>query len=198
MKNLVNILGPMELNKNIIDRSLFTIVIDGGLNHQVELDNSLSLGDQDSSNHELDQVIPSEKDFSDLSYGLRHIPNQTEIVNCYGLLGGRLDHQLCVIGDILDYTKTNKTQFNLYSNMTRSVIILPKGEWNFPYSGNFSVLSLKEQKVKIFGDIKYKLEKEYTHIKPLSSHTLSNEAFGSIKIINEFPISVYLNYEEQL
>lgn len=194
MKNSINIIGPMDLKKANIDTSLFTIIIDGGLNHQLELLNCISLGDQDSSKYELDKIIPREKDYSDLSYGLQHIPKKTEVINCYGLLGGRLDHQLCVIGDIIEFLQTSSMSFNLYSSNVKAVILISPGKWQINHIGTFSVLSLNEQKVHLDGEIKYKSTGEYTYIKPLSSRSLSNESTGLIQINNEFPLGVYLNH----
>ena len=198
MKNTMNIIGPMEINPTLIDKTLFSIVVDGGINHLLDLKSSISLGDQDSTNLKLDQVIPKEKDFSDLSYGLKHIPKGTEQINCYGLLGGRLDHQLCVLGDIIEYVVTHKISFNLFNQCSRKVAIIPAGTWQFQHQGNFSVLSTKEQRIKIDGEVKYKSTSEYTYIRVLTSHTLSNEASGLIQITNEFPLTIFFNYPTEI
>lgn len=194
----MNIIGPMGLNPAIIDKNLFTLVIDGGANHKINFLDSISMGDQDSSQLPLDQVIPSEKDYSDLSYGLRHIPNEIDVINCYGLIGGRLDHQLCVYGDILNHINLNPASFYMYSGNKRSVALIPKGNWDFNHIGSFSVLSVKPQRIKLTGEIKYKAQEEYTYVNPLSSHTLSNESKGKIIIQNEFPLCIFFNFKDDI
>lgn len=198
MKKAINIIGPLNLNPSLVNSSLFSLIIDGGMNHNLKFSDSISIGDQDSTHSTLDERLPQEKDFSDLAYGLKFIPHDVDEIFCYGFLGGRLDHQMCIIGDILDYLKAHKQSFYFYDQKQVKLILLSAGQWEFSHQGSFSVLSLEQQKFSITGEVKYKLDGEYTKVSPLSSHTLSNQAYGLIHINNESPLTLFLNSPEEI
>jgi thiamine pyrophosphokinase len=191
--NIVNIVGPLPLKRQIIDENLYSIVVDGGKNHQLPLKKCLSIGDQDSSHTEMDITLNKDKDASDLAFALKYIPKNTEIVRCYGLFGGRLDHQLCILGDICHYILDKKILFEFYSIDGKQLLIFPHGNWQISHKGIFSVLSLYEQAISLSGDIRFTLgTKQREVIYPLTSLTLSNEAFDHIEIQCEKPLALYL------
>lgn len=198
MNEIINLVGPMNVNSNLINKDLFSIIIDGGLNHNLKLKKFYSIGDQDSTTKKVDELLSKDKDYSDLYFSLKHIPPECSIVNCYGLVGGRLDHQLCVLGDLLEFSKIKSCIFNLYDQANLSIKIIPPGKYQIEHTGTFSVLSINDQKIFLSGDIKYKNKSEYTHIKPLSSHTLSNIADGKILIRNEFSLCLIFYYQREL
>lgn len=192
-KKIINLIGPLKLYSPIIDKSIFSIIIDGGQNHNINFPSSLSLGDQDSSNNVVDILLPRDKDYSDYSKALDYIDSQTSIINCYGLFGGRLDHQLAIIGETCDLLSRQKSKFNFYHDKKIKMCILSPGNWKFSQKNEFSLHSLAAQKIKITGNIKYTLS-EYTYIKPLSSHTISNIAYGQFEILCERPLVIYFNH----
>src|SRR4051794_25182624 len=66
---------------------------------------TVSVGDGDSSGGSLDELLPSEKDYSDLAFVLRSLPASVNEVTLLGFLGGRRDHELANLGEVNEYLK---------------------------------------------------------------------------------------------
>lgn len=191
-KTAINLIGPMDLDLTVVDDRLFTIVIDGGADHCLHFSPNLSVGDQDSTSQKLDCLLPADKDYSDYSKALSFIHDKTQIINCHGLYGGRLDHQLAIIGDSCRFLLKQKAKINFFQKKDIRLCILAPGKWILNHNGLFSLHSLYDQFIKIHGDIKYNL-KEYTYIHSLTSHTISNVAFGQFFVICQSPVFLYFD-----
>lgn len=195
-----NIIGPLAINPKLIDRKLHTILVDGALNHKLNLEDSLSIGDNDSIkpniNHACDIKLNTEKDFSDLYYALKHIDENEGIIECFGFIGGRLDHQLMVYGDLYSFLNesTKSIIFKIYSENSLKLLVIPPGEFEFLYEGEFSLFLFENQMLTLEGDIKYPIKEEYTHkIRPISSAGLSNISYGNFKITSSKPLLLFIN-----
>lgn len=174
----VQIIGPMPINKELVDE-IPTIFVDGGINHQLSLTGPIiSIGDNDSNNtsSELDIILPKEKDISDLVAALDLLPESIEEASLYGFLGGRKDHEFANFIEIASYLEK---QSQLTIDFNGKIISYSKGEYNFNHQGHFSVFSFSNHDLKLFGDCKYQIDGQ---IKPLSSHGLSNLAFGNCSL----------------
>ena len=147
-----------------------------------------SVGDGDSSPLELDLTLNPEKDFSDLSFALSLLPKELGILNLRGFLGGRRDHELINFGEV---------HHALLNNISAAVVsfddkVLAKnGPLEINIKGTFSLVVLEETEVKIGGELKYPLQ-EFTPLRPLSSHGLSNIGNGLIKIKSRGPYFIFL------
>jgi thiamine pyrophosphokinase len=191
-KIIKNIVGPLEINPSFINQNLSTLIVDGGKNHKLNLKESLSIGDSDSSFSPCDIQLSKAKDASDLYYALKELDGNEDIVDCYGLYGKRLDHQMMVIGDINNYNKEKITIFNIYSKYRLELSILPKGSHKLNRKGLFSLLTLRNQKISISGEIKYKFGVNSPDtLVALSSHGLSNEAFGEFTLTCYSPLVIF-------
>lgn len=181
----INIIGPLKLIHQEVNFDLPSYFIDGGLKHanlfklKVE-----SFGDGDSSNeksHKIDNKLSKEKDLSDLSYALNHLIEH-DMIHLHGFYGKRQDHQLSIIGDILNLLEKHpKKELKLHNTEDIPWVFCSKKDYNFYHQGTFSILSLQEQKIEIFG-AKYPLKEKSVIIKPFSSIGLSNIGHGQVFI----------------
>jgi thiamine pyrophosphokinase len=193
MSAQINLIGPLSIQHDIIDTHLFSILIDGGVKHNLILENSVSIGDSDSSegiSHTF-QLNP-EKNRSDLAHALDLIPKQTKHVNCHGLFGGRLDHQLFILGDIHHFQMDFPASFHIFSSEKIKMYLLPAGDWSLEINSEFSILNLFEQEISLHGAVKYPIQAK-NNILPMTSQLLSNVGTGFIEIKNEKPLTIYIN-----
>lgn len=188
----INLIGPLPLNPTNINYDYESIIIDGGLNHNLKFQKQISIGDNDSSQSNLDILLNKEKDYSDFSKALEYIEPSAEQIICYGLLGGRLDHQLAIIGDTCAYLKKKYGIFHFHDESKKKLSIFSSGKWEFNTCGEFSVLTINRQIIKITGAVKYQIQ-EYTYLNPLSSHGISNIADGLFYIQCEKPAIILFN-----
>jgi len=147
-----------------------------------------SVGDGDSAPHALDLTLNPEKDFSDLSFALSLLPPNLKKLNLWGFLGGRRDHELINLGEV------NSALLKNISNALVSFdqkILAKNGSLELNILGTFSLVVLCETEVKIEGECKYPLE-EFTVLRSLSSHGLSNEGRGIVKINSKGPYFIFL------
>lgn len=191
----VNFIGPMPVNKDLIDKELYSIIVDGGQNHPISFKNSFSIGDNDSSFTSLDLKLPREKDYSDLKFALEHIPKDSIYADLHGFIGGRYDHQLIVYSELSEYLKENgPKRFDLYNEKSHILSISNLRKEQINYTGEFTLFSFYSQRIKLNGDIKYKIEGEYTqNFQALSSRGLSNISYSRIEIEYESPILIFYN-----
>lgn len=191
-KKSINLIGPLKLDLALIDKRFYSIIVDGGSNHEIDFPNSLSIGDNDSTSKPNDIRLPQEKELSDLAFSLKEIPQETEEVFAYGFIGGRLDHQFFILGDICHFLDAREILFNFYDQKKVLIKVLPPGSHKIVYKGVFSVLSFQSQMLKLDGDIKYKIDNKVGEsLIPYSSNGLSNEADGDILLINQKPIIMF-------
>lgn len=166
------------------------IFIDGGSRHQGQSPLHISVGDGDSSVEQVDHLLPAAKDFSDLAYVLRHMPQHLSRLSMVGFLGGRRDHELINLGEIHRFlcTRPKPTECDL----DWSVCGFSAGKWPLQLKGVFSVVALEPTQLTMTGDCAYPLPVA-TPLGVLSSHGLSNEGFGIVEIRNDGPVFVFKN-----
>ncbi len=170
------------------------LCVDGGARFCSRMD--VWIGDGDSHvgsvNCENIYQFSPHKSQSDLALALTLLKDISSLtLHCWGFLGGRKDHELINLGEMLTFLE-GKPQASavFYDEKGRiSLRILGAGAWTFQHSGLFSLASLKNVRVKILGQVEYPL-KEETELSPLSSLGLSNRALGAFEVINDGPVMV--------
>jgi thiamine pyrophosphokinase len=155
---------------------------------------TVSVGDGDSSGGSLDELLPSEKDYSDLAFVLRSLPASVKEVILLGFLGGRRDHELANLGEVNEFLKTRSQhcRVDLVGNSGDRVIAFAHGALTLDVIGGFSVFVLEPATVKIAGQCRYPLPAGSV-ISPLSSHGLSNEGMGRLNIASDSPCFILLS-----
>lgn len=155
----------------------------------------VSVGDGDSSPGRLDELLPQDKDYSDLAFALRSLPDGVSIVHLYGFLGGRRDHELANLGVINEFLlgRSRFTRVYLHPNgNTGSIVGFTGGRLALDIRGPFSVFVLELASVTIEGACRFHL-KNPTILKPASSHGLSNEGYGMVGISSSRPCFVFFD-----
>lgn len=189
----VQLIGPMRVHKEAIDETLPIIFVDGGVKFQKDFQApTISIGDNDSneSGNKLDIELDNIKDYSDLDAALALVPSHIEEIYLHGFLGGRLDHQMINMGSIHHFLKKKNSAMTCH--LGPQLLATSKKQISFGHNGNFSLMSLEKQVVKISGACEYKILNE-VEIDTLSSHTLSNIANGEVNLECELPIFIYLD-----
>jgi thiamine pyrophosphokinase len=178
---ICQILGPMQIDQSKINTKLFTIVVDGGTNHQLKFNHFISIGDGDSSNtpDQLQHLYPPEKDQTDFELALQLIPTDSVEVHLHGFLGGRLDHLLSVLGNAQRCLHDSKLSKIIFFDHNMSIFMFHKNI-QINHQGLFSFLSFVDQKASITGSVKYPAKNVF--IKSLSGLSISNVASGEINI----------------
>ncbi len=182
----INIIGPCSIDSSTLNCSLPTLVIDGGINHQLALEQQFSLGDGDSSSDKLDLTLPTKKDMSDLSYALDQLLDKKRTLYIYGMIGERKDHEYINIGEAYNFSKRTDSIVKFDKNF----LILPKGQNILNIYGEFSVITIDKALITIEGKARYTLDKE-TELFPLSSLGLSNIGDGEITLKSNSPLIIY-------
>ncbi len=171
-----------------------TVFIDGGSRFRpLQSDFPLiSVGDGDSGSAVLDEILPSEKDYSDLAFVLRNLPAHVARLSLHGFSGGRLDHELANFGELHAFLlKRGNGQTHLFAGGRPSVVgFNSRLEMNI--QGIFSLLVLEPAEVRLTGDCKYKLTEPYK-IFPCSSHGISNSGFGRVLAETSNPAFIFLS-----
>ena len=193
-KTECNLLGPMGPVENI-NQKLFTIVVDGGMAHNIVFDTYTSIGDSDSWSEKHHHQLLKNKDRSDLHHALKLIPSDCEVVHMHGFYGGRDDHFLMNLGEISHFLNitTRPFEINLYKKKSLHIKCFSPGFWQFDYNGVFSLFSFEDNLVKLEGHCLYKSKEEYTKINKYSSHGLSNIGHGLISLACKQPVLVFMN-----
>lgn len=177
-------ISPEELNR-INNFETPKIAVDGGLNHPIK--GALSIGDGDSSGIPCDISFPPNKDYSDLKGLLDLLPHHLRQIQAYGFIGGRLDHQLGVIGEMLRFSELSKTQVSLFGDSY--IEILPPGKSTLQIHGTFSIISIETTKINLSG--KCEFSGENIDLSPLSSRAISNVGHGEITFSCPHPLAVF-------
>lgn len=215
LKNLIKsngtsilILGPLFIPQKTLLSSLkktkptLIVLVDRGNHHLKNIpkyarSNCISVGDGDSNqNSKLDILLNPKKDFSDLDFVINAISKEKSVLN------------VSALGFCACYSKSKKEArfdhlfFNLgsFSRLCHKLLItislderflfLPKGKHNLDFCGTFSLISLKNQKIKITGNVEYKINK-WKNVTQLSSLGLSNIAYGKVFIESLHGIIIY-------
>jgi len=175
-----------------------TIYVDGGSDYRQPASSTesslplISVGDGDSTTGKLDEVLPAQKDYSDLAFVLRGLPQNILAVEMLGFLGGRRDHELANFGEVHAFLKT-RTEFcrvEMHS-ADQSVIAFARGSLTIDIQGTFSVMVLEPSAVKIEGACDYPLSGDVT-LPVASSHGLSNKGRGRVVITSDQPCFVFV------
>lgn len=184
----LNVVGPMAMERN--DWPVPAIFVDSANRYQQGDPLHVSVGDGDSAWGPLDVELPPDKDFSDLAFALSQIPHHIQRVAMVGFLGGRRDHELLNFGAIHHFLKTRKSPVEV--DMDWSVIGLSAGAWPLLLQGLFSLVVFEPARIQMAGKCKYTLSKP-TLIQPVSSHGLSNEGFGEVRLESDGPFFIFKN-----
>lgn len=181
--------GPLKFDKGFMKpfSPHQIIFIDGGISHCPKwIKNPFLVGDGDSAinnPYNFSFSLEKEKDFSDLSFALGLVNQKQEKVTLLGFIGGRLDHQLCVLGECHQHLKRFPGQI---IHLGQNIVYYPAGTHEINLNGLFSLVSLEKAKISIEGEVKYPMKKQ--DISPCSSWLLSNEGRGSLSIESSAPI----------
>ena len=185
----VCLVGPCqqtaELNQFTKDQLIF---IDGGAKYRDKNQQCFTIGDNDSLNEKevaFDILFNPKKDFSDLKGALSLLTSKQEKIFLSGFSGGRLDHFLCVLGDCFNHLDENPGSIIFLDD---NVTLFPKGTHQIEFVGDFSLISFKENKVSLVGNIAYPCKDLVTY--PGSSQLLSNHSQGIFTLTNQNPAAL--------
>lgn len=189
----VIIVGPKKDKlKAISKKDIPVIFVDGGIQFKnfFQSNESISIGDGDSTSKKMDVKLNPKKDISDFKAALNLLPKNIKYILLRGLFPKLssekyFDYLLANLGEAYQIAIRNQAYIELNENS----YILPKGTHSLMINHEFSIFSLVEQKISIKGNCVYRLEKK-TKISFLSSIGLSNIGFGLINIQNELPLII--------
>lgn len=178
---ICQLVGPMEINAKLLDLQMFTILVDGGVNHRLPLSHFISIGDADSADDPtLIQIkYPTDKDLSDFELAIQQIPATIDTLHLHGFIGGRLDHFLSVLGIVQKHIRSDRFKQIIHFGVDQKIVSF-KQQLKMEHHGVFSFLSLADQIASIDGDVAYKTNDKF--IEALSSLSISNVAQGTITI----------------
>ena len=186
--------GPMGPNLPTSMGHQAILAVDGGAAFCHRMD--IWIGDGDSHLESIDckniYQFPPQKSQSDLALALTFFhQSKPVILNFWGFLGGRRDHELLNFGEVLHFLETSPgSEVIFYEQNTRVAMkCLGSGHWPLNYQGTFSLISLKNTKVTLSGACLYPLDQE-TELSALSSLGLSNEAHGEFTLTNNGPVMI--------
>jgi thiamine pyrophosphokinase len=202
------VFGPLFIPKKIILSTLNTqkpsliILVDRG-NHHIKMIPKkykkicLSVGDGDSNiENKLDITLNPKKDHSDLDFVVDAIikSKSTKSISALGFCAcyekstceERFDHFLFNLGSF----RKLSIKLSINISVDHKFNFLPKGKQVHFYSGIFSLISFRNQKIKIYGDVEYPLTK-WKRIHSLSSLALSNIAKGKFVIESSADLVLY-------
>jgi hypothetical protein len=202
------VIGPLFIPKKILISTLNTqkpsliILVDRGNRHIKTIPKKykaicFSVGDGDSNlGNKLDITLNPKKDFSDLDFVVNAIKKSksTKSISALGFCAcydnsnceERYDHFLFNLGSFRGLS----SKLSLNISVDHKFNFLPKGKQVHFYSGIFSLISFRNQRIKIYGDIEYPLAK-WTAISSLSSFGLSNKAKGKFVIESTAGLVLY-------
>lgn len=185
----VNIVGPMKADLKNADEKLPTYFVDGGMKHfEPRFKRAFSIGDNDSFEGKMEEVLPQNKDRGDLFFAVQKAQDSgAKQAFLYGFVGGRMDHQILLLGDLLELAG-KRTRFDIFEEEELRMSVLPSGNHCFDFTGPFSVFSAREQKLLYQGSCQYPNHKEYPQlIGAFTTHGLSNYSDASFSITSQAP-----------
>jgi len=152
----------------------------------------VSVGDGDSAGQKLQHQLEPNKDLSDLAFVLENIPDHFERLVLLGFLGERRDHELMNLAEAHRCLKrSGRSRTLLFDD---SVQALSKGQWSLQIQGTFSVFAFEPVEFSLQGDCRFPLQPPNA-FRALSSHGLSNQGFGTVKIETSGPLFLFQNFE---
>jgi len=168
---------------------IFTF-IDAGLKHLPKLKKYISstvpmvsFGDGDSSKSQMTYPKLNQNQ-SDLAFFLS-LMKKNKIYGLYhfqGFLGGRLDHELINLGEIIQFIDSIKTpKNNSLAIIEKKILCLPPGKHKIHLNGIFSIISHVDSNLTLKGHCDFQILKPKI-LKSISSQGLSNKGFGKIEI----------------
>lgn len=179
----VDFVGPQELASDLRPEPPL-VYINGGLRHLEKLTSGFSLGDGDSSKHPPQWKLSIEKNQSDLAVGLSNLPAHVNLVRLFGFSGGRSDHAMINCFECLQFC-LNRQQTSV-EFVDSKIKALSEGDWHISHKGLFSLIAVDEAPLTLSGKVKFKLTNQT--LKPYSSHGLSNESNGDLRLLTSSPI----------
>ncbi len=198
-KTSVLILGPLPVQQERLQaickktKPEVVLYVDGGLIHKKKfLINKkivhLSLGDGDSSLAP-ELLLPAEKDFSDLAFGLSGLTDKA--LSKVALLGfsneteKRPDHLIQNLGEVYKFVERRKLALSM-----DQFLFFPAGKNEFFYRGTFSLFAFAKTAIRLTGKARYQIP-EWKMLEPFSSLGLSNIGNGKIYLENKKTVMVY-------
>lgn len=180
----LQVIGPMLEDKNLISLDCPTIYVDGGAKYQVQnhLHPTYLIGDADSHPYpdQFHYLLSPDKDVSDLGFVLQNLTAQNCQLSLLGFIGGRLDHQLFVLGEVQAYSKRTGNLIILDDQLIFPAKLDQTHYLECQYTGIFSVGCYQPTTISISGAVKYPLHQ--IELIPHSSFGLSNQSTGSFQI----------------
>ncbi|MCY4524714.1 MAG: hypothetical protein OXB84_08250, partial [Halobacteriovoraceae bacterium] len=137
----IAIVGPFFHKKYLVASPLY-LLVDKGAQYQKEIEASqenstfFKVGDGDSYTGELDIKLAQNKDFSDLKFCLDILPSHINTLYLLGFIGGRVDHQLFVWGEVHHYLARKKNTKVLFDD---GVFAFSSGRIKREIHGCFSI-----------------------------------------------------------
>ncbi len=192
----ISLVGPL-FSQEHLTLSTPIIFIDGGLHFRKKIDQNenfynISIGDGDSleefqeAKDQIDLIYGKDKNETDFKLALSLIPEHINKIFFYGLTGGRLDHQLAILGELHHFLKGRGTITECYLD---NHVLASNKEITFEKYGTFSVMSLEENVIQLTGECLYKMEKE-EKLRPFSGRGISNQANGQVTIKGNLPFFI--------
>ncbi len=178
----VVLVGPMAKSFPTDWPQLPVMGVDGGCNKAPLERYDFTLGDGDSLAPALvlDLLFPTDKDASDLSLALQHLPAGAITIHLYGFWGGRFDHQVINLGELHARLTQEGGKVFFHTDSEYQVVGLPAGRHSLSLQGVFSLFSPLSTLFSISGDCRFPLAP--TQVPSLSSRLLSNEGHGEVII----------------
>jgi thiamine pyrophosphokinase len=201
------IIGPLDLPKNRLRAEVkklnpsLILLIDGGVQHtslipRDYLNKIFKIGDGDSHNRNLDILLDQRKDYSDLDFAIDGIikSKMTKKISALGFTHSyvhskreeRFDHFIMNLGSFSRLSQKLKLPILLDDAFE----FIPAGKHTLNHHGIFSIITLRNQKVKLIGKVEYPLN-NWTKMRGLSSLGLSNVAHGKFQIENKLGVILF-------
>jgi thiamine pyrophosphokinase len=200
-KSIFYLIGPMDMDLEITDQinnhqeSSYYIFIDGGIRHRhlfpaLTPDQFCTIGDGDSSLiQNFGFFLDSKKDFSDFHAALNLVPTSAKDIHLLGFLGGRLDHQLAILGPLYRMLKNREIQWKNICFEFSKARFFSAGTHEFNCDGVFSLLAIEDTEIILTGNCEYPVTHN-TILKPLSDLGISNVGHGMVKLQCNSPLLI--------
>lgn len=182
----ITLIGPLYASTQIPKGP--KIFVDGGTRFRLD-DDGFSIGDSDSYDGPLDQTLSPQKDRSDLAVVLDKLGDGFETIHLLGFSGGRKDHELMNWSEVHQFLKrkTRKTAVHL----DQSIFAFSVGHWRITINGVFSIFAFEPTTLNLMGKCEYPLT-DGSVFRPLTSHGLSNHAYGEIELTCGDPVFLFV------
>lgn len=166
------------------------IFIDGGVQWR-DGRPGISVGDGDSSQEPMDVSLPTEKDESDLAFALRSLPSTVRVVQTFGFMGGRRDHEWINLGEFFYFLRSHP---QAQIRIDQDGCFFSAGRHQIDRIGVFSLITLAPIRLRLEGQVLYPLQTP-TLVGPLSSRVLSNKSNGRFTLDCDQPVLVWFAEE---